>query len=146
MQHTTNYNLNKFEATDHVTRDIFNANADLIDAALKSVSEAAAAASAGVKITYGTYTGNGSTSTDSQTIQLGFTPVFLILWGTQDVYEVLSFCGTSIHAISVRGSVSGATGISIIDKASLTNNGFTVYGPYQHNQNGRTYHYIAFGI
>ena len=44
MTHTTNYNLNKFEATDRVTRDGFNDNADAIDAALKSVSDAAASA------------------------------------------------------------------------------------------------------
>ena len=145
MQHTTNYSLNKFEATDRVTRDTFNANADLIDAALKSVSDAAAAASV-VRITYGTYTGNGSTGTDSQTIQLGFTPLFLLLWGTQDVNDILSVCGTSIHAISTRGAPGSTFGVSSIDKVELTSNGFTVKGPYYHNQNGRTQHYIAFGI
>lgn len=71
MTHTTNYNLNKFEATDRVTRDGFNDNADAIDAALKANADAAAtaqstaaaaqaAAAAGAKIVVGTYIGDGT--------------------------------------------------------------------------------------
>ena len=44
MQHTTNYNLSQYDATDRVTRDAFNADNFAIDAALKSVSDAAASA------------------------------------------------------------------------------------------------------
>ena len=42
MQHTTNYNLSQYDATDRVTRDAFNADNLAIDAAIKSVSDAAA--------------------------------------------------------------------------------------------------------
>ena len=85
MQHTTNYNLSQYDATDRVTRDAFNADNLAIDAALKRVSDAAgaaqstansassaaaaaqsaanaaaAAAAAGAKIVTGTYTGTGT--------------------------------------------------------------------------------------
>ena len=38
MNHTTNYNLNQWEAGDRVTRDDFNADNAKIDAAIKAVS------------------------------------------------------------------------------------------------------------
>lgn len=41
MEHTTNYNLNKPASTDFYDIDNFNNNADLIDAALKSISDKA---------------------------------------------------------------------------------------------------------
>ena len=95
MTHTTNYNLNKFEATDRVTRDGFNDNADAIDAALKSVSDAAstaqstaatalaaaqAAAAAGCRVVAGTYTGDGTYGVNNQnTLSFDGKPVLLFV-------------------------------------------------------------------
>ena len=41
MNHTTNYNLNQWEAEDAVRREDFNADNAAIDAALKAVADAA---------------------------------------------------------------------------------------------------------
>ena len=71
MQHTTNYNLNKFEAADRVTRDGFNQNADRIDAAIKAASDAAS------RVHFGTYIGDG---TANRTISLGYTPQAVAIW------------------------------------------------------------------
>ena len=105
MTHTTNYNLNKFEATDRVTRDGFNDNADAIDAALKSVSNAAgaaqstansasiaaaaaqsaanaaaAAAAAGCRVVIGSYTGTGTKgASNPNSLTFGFQPKLVII-------------------------------------------------------------------
>ena len=68
MDHTTNYNLNQWEAMDRVTRADFNADNSKIDAALKTVADAAAG---GAQIACGAYTGDG---TADRVISLGFTP------------------------------------------------------------------------
>ena len=44
MQHTTNYNLNQWDATDRVTREDFNADNAAIDTALKANADAVAGA------------------------------------------------------------------------------------------------------
>lgn len=44
MNHTTNYNLNQWEATDRVTRADFNADNTKLDAAIKAAANAAATA------------------------------------------------------------------------------------------------------
>ena len=50
MQHTTNYNLNQWDADDVVRREDFNADNAKIDAALAG----------GARVMFGTYTGSGS--------------------------------------------------------------------------------------
>ena len=65
MQHTTNYNLNQWEAGDRVTRADFNADNAKIDAAL------AAAASGGCRVVAGTIVGD---SQPTQAINCGGQP------------------------------------------------------------------------
>lgn len=108
MTHTTNYNLNKFEAADRVTRDGFNQNADLIDAAIKAASDAAgaaqstansassaaaaaqsaanaaaAAAAGGVRVETGTYIGTGTYGQSSPPCSFTFSaqPYLVIISG-----------------------------------------------------------------
>ena len=57
MQHTTNYDLNQWDADDRVTREDFNADNAKIDAALAVV---AAAAAGKLHIETWTYTGDGA--------------------------------------------------------------------------------------
>ena len=80
MQHTTNYNLNKFEAADRVTRDGFNQNADRIDAAIKAASDAAAG---GVRVETGTYIGTGTYGQSSPPCSFTFSaqPYLVIISG-----------------------------------------------------------------
>ena len=77
MQHTTNYNLSQYEAADIVTRADFNADNLAIDAALAGL------AGGGVKIAYGTYTGDGVyDSTHWSSLTFDFEPKVLILQRT----------------------------------------------------------------
>ena len=64
--HTTNYQLCQWEATDKVLRTDFNQDNQKIDAALAAVP----------KIAAGTYTGNGAAA---RTISLPFTPQVVFL-------------------------------------------------------------------
>ena len=74
MQHTTNYNLNQWEANDRVTRADFNADNAKIDAAL------AAAASGGAKIAAGTYTGTGTYGVGNpNSLTFDFEPKLVII-------------------------------------------------------------------
>jgi len=68
MNHTTNYNLPQWEATDAVKREDVNGAMATVDAALKTVSDAAANVP---EFVFGTYTGDGQ---ESQTIYLGRRP------------------------------------------------------------------------
>lgn len=74
MQHTTNYDLNQWDADDRVTRADFNADNAKIDAAL------AAAGGSNCKIVMGSYTGNGGHGSSAPT-SLSFSnrPLFVVL-------------------------------------------------------------------
>ena len=91
---TQNYNLNKPEVTDPLRVDDFNANADMIDAALGALSTAVGNAG-NCKIAIGTYAGNDAYGADNPTrLDVGFAPelvfigfeekncrLFLPIWG-----------------------------------------------------------------
>ena len=158
MTHTTNYNLNKFEATDRVTRDGFNENADLIDAAIKSVSNAAgaaqstattaqstadtalAAAAAGCRVVSGSYVGVGKYgSANPNTLTFDRAPLAVLIGGGTGICMIYGAtsapCITSIN--------SGAGGVSV----SWSGNSVSWYNggsaSYQANSDGATYRYIA---
>ena len=75
MTHTTNYNLNQWEAGDRVTRADFNADNAAIDAAL-------AALAGGAKLTTGSYVGDG---TNGRVITLPFAPKAMFLIGYMSI-------------------------------------------------------------
>lgn len=166
MQHTTNYNLSQYDATDRVTRDAFNADNLAIDAALKSVSDAAgtaqstatsalAAAVAGCRVVVGTYTGDGMSS---RTIDLGAQPksVYVCM---QNGYVASTYTGTGTSRTAYCGGLAmpnnpvlctySSTDYTIL---SVSGTGFTVHWSTPATRNiamatnlsGQVYHYIAF--
>ena len=106
MQHTTNYNLNQWEDGDVVRREDFNADNAAIDAALKSVSDAAANAP---EIVIGYYVGNGNAS---QNINLGRKPKAVLVEAENGLRGANVSSGpygglaTTITGVSARTSVS----------------------------------------
>ena len=144
MQHTTNYNLSQYDATDHVTRDAFNADNLVIDAALKANADAAAgalaaaqaAAAAGCRIVTGTYTGTGS---QSVSINVGFYPKAVILSEKDSVH---------IQALVTRDQEPWTGGsVVTVTLLRLTDTGFEVacaYNAMYTNSSGK-YYYIAIG-
>ena len=120
--------MNQWEATDRVTRADFNADNAAIDAALKSVADAAGS---GAKIVASYYVGDGA---DEQFIDLGFTPRAVVTW--QSGFRQFN------------NSILG--GIALVNRPCsncivVEQNGFRVFhgsGQYT-NQNGAQYVYLA---
>ena len=77
--YTTNYQLHQWVPGDNFLRTDFNTDFQKIDAAIKGV-ETAAIAESGKKceLTIGQFTGTGS---GAYTVDLGFRPRFLMIWG-----------------------------------------------------------------
>ena len=155
MTHTTNYNLNKFEAADRVTRDGFNQNADRIDAALKSVADAAAAAqstansaaASALNFVCGSYTGDGATS---RVLGVGFTPRIVFICAASG-HTVLNTELSTVHygGLAVTGSSIAIYQGEIL---AIVPGGFTVHynqvSPYlfiSSNQANTVYNYLAIG-
>ena len=149
MTKTQNYNLNKPEVTDPLRVEDFNANADIIDAALNSLntavgSKAEQSALAELIVT-GTYEGAvSSSSTGKQTVTLGFQPRFLFIRNAD--YKGSSSIGDDwtpkylAFATPKHGHyVNGGTKV-----VSITSTGFTV-GGYEglFNMEDTTYAYLA---
>ena len=88
--HTENYELNQWLATDQVVRTDFNADNAKIDTAL--------AALAVVRLETGSYTGSGNTS--SKTLTLDHTPVFVVVGSTASSDLLFLFQGAE-HAVSI---------------------------------------------
>ena len=113
--HTPNYNLCQWEATDQVLRSDFNQDNAKIDAALAGIP----------KIAWGSYTGDGA---ETRTISLPFTPkALLVIRNDGCTYtsihnnsgEFLLFVG----GLAVEGSpvtTSGHNSVAIVE------NGFQV--------------------
>ena len=90
--HTTNYNLNQWEATDKVLRTDFNADNAKIDAALAGLAgtvaehTASLAAKGNLTVQMLSYTGNGGYGESSPTvINFPKRPVFFLAFGHQGV-------------------------------------------------------------
>ena len=135
MQHTTNYNLNQWEDGDVVRREDFNADNAAIDAALKSVSDAAAGAA---RFYVGAYTGSG---TSSRLYRLGFQPKAVLVIASNGLITSSAsyFGGFAMPNYPV--TCNGGTVLSIESE------GFTVYfnnsGPYSNAPNVK-YYFIVF--
>ena len=77
MQHTTNYQLNQWEAGDVVRRADFNADNAAIDAALKTIADAS-----GAPYVTGTYCGTGQYGQSNPIkLTLGFRPKAVLITG-----------------------------------------------------------------
>ena len=101
--HTTNYNLNQWEATDKVLRTEFNADNAKIDAALKTNADAIAANAAELgehaaslltkgncQIYHASYAGDGNTSRT-----FAFPGVPLIVWTTGPYFQMMAMQGNA---------------------------------------------------
>lgn len=157
MQQTETYKLNLIEKTDTFSPDALNENARKVENALSAATahtdagdraEASARASADAalaqrvtaleahKMVVGTYTGNGST-TDGQTINLGFTPAAVLLCN----YNTQNF-----HMLTEENYVAGSSTSGIIYYTRIVEGGFwtrtgSPFGIW--NAQGAKYHFIA---
>ena len=134
--HTTNYNLCQWEATDQVLRTDFNEDNAKIDAALATIPQ----------IAIGTYIGNGSAS---QKISLSFTPKAVFFCSSDGKTYIGTGSGYLWGGLAVSGSALQMSGNSA---AAIITGGFMVfqttisdYSSIACNRSGQTYHYIAFG-
>lgn len=126
MQQTAKYKLNLIEKSDTFSPDPLNQNTQKVENALSAATahadagdkaEAAARAALAQRVTaleahkmvVGTYTGNGST-TDGQTINLGFTPAAVLLCTyatgkfhmlTEENPIIVNSMGTILHYVEI---------------------------------------------
>ena len=153
--HTTNYNLNLWEASDKFVREEFNENTSKIDAAIKAVDAKAdtkAAASTvtaltqtvnqKARIAVGHYEGDG---TESRFFSTGFTPkAVLVLAKDSRLVGSNSFGSDPVYGGL---AVMGQSGDSSTSNIKIVSGGFNVV--YKNsacsNEQGRYYNYIAFG-
>ena len=156
--HTTNYNLNQWEATDKVLRTEFNADNAKIDAALKANAEAIAAettartALAAVVAQRGncsierfTYTGTGGFGSGSPT-SLNFTqkPAFFVL--LTDMRILLGSGFSNKATVISYSSASSSTGVGDMDVTWSGNTGQIVSSSAwtQFNDSGTVYQVFGF--
>ena len=155
--HTTNYNLNQWEATDKVLRAEFNEDNAKIDAALKSNAdaigtlegqmEAVQAGKGNCKIVYGTYAGTGTADVSgATTLTFSAPPLFVAVMpaGTTDNMDAM------YRLLLIRGAAHGFTTTATYEgTVTVTWSGNSVswynYGvpAYQCNDSNQQYCYIA---
>ena len=134
MNHTTNYQLPKWEKTDRIQMSDFNDMTAALDAALAAKS----------RVITGTYTGTGK---DNREIALGTRPKAVlvcteygVMWTSGGVYGGLALDGTPTKARTHTGTV-----YSLV---TITDTGFKLRQPgnsyIQGNASNTVYHYIAF--
>ena len=148
MNHTTNYQLPKWEKTDRIQMKDFNDMTATLDAALKANADAMP------KIVTGSYVGTGSYgASNPNTLTFDFAPKLVIICGYE--YYAILFRGCSFGA-GVRTDVSSEhsileaiwsdSGISWYCKKVCTSNTIgTVSAKQQLNNIDITYQYIAIG-
>ena len=151
--HTTNYNLNQWEATDKVLRTEFNEDNAKIDAALKANAAAidtletqlvsGLAGTGNCQIELKTYTGNGKYG-EYQPTRLTFSavPALVLIFGYRAicVHRGGSFSGT------LSASTGSGTGVDNIS-FSWSGNTVSFYSNNpgaQLNADGQTYWAVAF--
>ena len=150
--HTTNYNLNLWEANDKFVREEFNENTSKIDTAIKAETTARTSAinsltqnvNQRARVAAGHYTGNGAAS---QSIYTGFTPkAVLVMLPSGVIYNKGTYGGGSCNGgLAVTGQAAGSTDAPTVQ---ITTNGFIVYTAetYVHsNDSGVIYNYLAIG-
>ena len=145
MNHTTNYNLNQWEADDRITREDFNADNAAIDAALKTIADSA---EGGTEIAFGTYVGDG---TLNRKISLSFTPRVVLVMRNDgltranlNTYGGLALTGAPSSSYY---NENGGNAVAIVSGGFEVSSGYQ-FGTYgnlvEANQSGKTYHYLAF--
>ena len=145
--HTTNYNLNLWEANDKFLREEFNENTSKIDTALKTHDSAVAAIqttlSGMVKLAVGHYTGNGAAT---RFISTGFTPQAVLVFLTKGyTYSSSDYGAACYGGLAVTGHNAGDSSTPVVQIAS---GGFNVayQGNYvSSNRQNESYNYIALG-
>ena len=161
MDKTSNYNLNQWSKDDRVLMEDFNADNAKLDAAIKAQANALASlqaavsalqtavskkqdAASAVKLTFGTYIGNGE---ESQTIYLPFTPKAVLVFDQAGQVSE-SYTSQYYGGLAFPGHPASAPSQTVL---SVTTNGFTVF--YKNDSNskrsftnahGRNFYYIAF--
>ena len=127
MNYTTNYHLPQWVESDRVLMEDFNEAMESIDSNVKEASQPT--------YTVGNYTGNG----ESQTIELGFRPRFLIITAQSS---------GNIGATAFLGYIAFSAGTQASGVLSFGETGFTVTRMVQvypaTNDSGKSYSYIAF--
>ena len=149
--HTTNYNLNLWEANDKFVREEFNENTSKLDAAIKAEADARATADTAInttlaqkaQIAVGHYTGNNAAT---RFISVGFTPKAVLVIAVKGyTYQSSSYGSATCGGLAVTGHDSGnATPPAV----QIVSGGFNV--SYQDrgscsNENNEGYNYIALG-
>ena len=142
--HTTNYNLNQWEATDKVLRTEFNEDNAKIDAALKSHDdelaglEAAIGAKGNCKLVYGSYVGTGTAGqANPNTLSFAGKPLVVLVFTRGDFMMMGRPC--------VNGFWACSDGFREAD-VTWNDTGLSWYHSYtneQMNVSGTTYHYVA---
>lgn len=168
MNHTTNYSLSQYEAADRVTRDAFNSDNRKIDAALKTVADAASSAQATASaaqstangkgncfIETGSYAGSGTSGqANPNTLTFSFPPKLVVI-SADTGSPNRSPC---VLGVFVRGQTSAQTNWNGNNNGSPTysvavswqGNSVSWYFPAsssttQLNDSGVTYYYAALG-
>lgn len=166
--HTTNYNLNLWEASDNFVREEFNENTSKIDAALATKATTAAltaetnarttavntltqTVNQKARIAVGQYTGNGAAT---RTISVGFTPKAVLLMtasgesGTGNSYGTHTIGGLAVTGSPLTFSYGGQTkpAMEIVSGGfrvfyDVTNDNFNI----NTNHNLEQYNYFAIG-
>ena len=170
--HTTNYNLCQWLATDQVKRTDFNEDNAKIDTALKSLSDQVrqkasqsavdtlttavsqkaeqsaltAAVSTIPKVAVGIYTGNDN---GSRSFSVGFTPKAVYVCTASGLSYTTNAEGYTYGGLAVAGGSVQHKGYAAVQ---ITTGGFTVYqrdlGDYSGiycNSSGTQYRYLAIG-
>ena len=139
--HTTNYQLCQWEATDKVLRTDFNEDNQKIDAALATIP----------KIVAGSYTGDGAAE---RVIPLGFTPKLLFLSDmlgvTASIEPTYTHYFGGLVTSEMPCTVNGITFLSIVEGGfkiicQLDDSGNSHTTSYTGNNYGATYRYWAVG-
>lgn len=130
MNHTTNLHLPQWEETDRIQMDDFNDAMERIDTAV--------AAAGNCHIYTGSYGGDG---TSSRTIDLGFTPKLLIVFGYYGESNKVA-----ILFLTQNGQRHVATGTTTIETGYTTLSGsqLTFSSRIYGNVADTTNYYIAF--
>ena len=149
--HTTNYNLNQWEAADKVLRTEFNEDNAKIDAALKSHDdelaglEAAIGARGNCRVEVKTYTGTGTYGSSNRTsVSFSAVPKLAILIGGSGLAFLLGGNTKSAYLMDSTSTPYPSMGALNLSWSGSTASYYSSSGArYQFNDSGTQYWAIA---
>ena len=152
--HTTNYQLNQWEATDKVLRTDFNADNERIDAALAGLDGRTEALETVIgnfgncRIEHFTYVGTGTSGASGPTrITFSAPPLLFLIRGNASlmVGSSLSNTATSValDSIAHAAGVSEASVTWAGNQAAIVSGAFSNPEGFQMNTKGKTYWVVA---